>query len=376
MTHVDPDQPDLEMPETSDLARFGAPAMSGGRLTRLLWHNRRLVLAIGASLVVGILAMFVAGVRIGLSSWDAAFDNTPARYWWVRLITVLVFLALQVVFILGLGSVRVPRVRRRSRRKVWVALLAIVALIGGLGTIVVLAATDQMHDNDAWLTYTVSAGVMLGFGAMLAGAMVSGARLASVAAPSGLAGQPVQTIPRHELVIPPGHRACMAMAVALFALFMAILGGGLITALMEWLELDGAAGWAVMEAWQLVALCAGMWCLWLVVAIRLMRGGKESRLVRLLYVGSWVEFGVVLPIHLGQDRSCICATGSWAGLLVGVPLLLWTTGPAIWLLFRHERRMALGNPTMARDILREKTSRGPATPETADADVSADDDAR
>lgn len=100
------------------------------------------------------------------------------------------------------------------------------------------------------------------------------------------------------------------------------------------------------------------WLLWLVVIVLYIRKRESSlgRLVAVLLAGSWVEFTVALGVDVSvrqQRATCLCYTGSWLALVISVPLLFWTVGPSIFLLYAHEK--ANGTEMRRRQILWLKT---------------------
>lgn len=105
------------------------------------------------------------------------------------------------------------------------------------------------------------------------------------------------------------------------------------------------------------------WGFWLVIALIYWRGRDPSRilprLVRALLAGSWIEFGLALPVDIGlrpQAKDCPCATGSYTTLTFAAPVLICLIGPALYLLYRRERELSLAAPGRSTMILLRKSA--------------------
>jgi hypothetical protein len=106
----------------------------------------------------------------------------------------------------------------------------------------------------------------------------------------------------------------------------------------------------------------GSWIGWFVIII-LSRGQGDhaqtlARPLAVLLAGSWLEFGVALPVELAKrDEECPCAVGSWIALVTVIPIIIWAFGPALYLLYQREKRLDEQSPGRARRILARKSSR-------------------
>lgn len=291
----------------------------------MLWRHRQWI-ALGAMTpTVVALTLFVTGERIGLPEWDELINRPVLGSSRLRIMLALLFVTTQLMFIVGLGPLRVSPVSapRRSRTSGWIGAIGVLVLCAAVAA--GFSAIGMTRNPDSWTIYTMVGALML----------VLGFAVASV------------TIHREPLVVPPGQRVCRAVAVTLFALCMALLGAGTLITVLERLGLDTARlNWEVMGPLELVAVVGVMWCAWLAAAILWMRAGKEPLLVRGLALGSWVSFAIVLPLHIAHaSQTWIFTYASWVGLLICVPVTLWSIGPVIhvWL-FRAEPRFALARP--------------------------------
>jgi len=108
-----------------------------------------------------------------------------------------------------------------------------------------------------------------------------------------------------------------------------------------------------------------LWVVWLVIGIFAVRNAQQpgglSRLVAFLLAGSWIEFAVALPVELvtrPRDRACPCQSGSWLGLIFCFPILIWSIGPGLYLLFVREKELCRHDPSHSRRILLAKSVRG------------------
>jgi len=85
-----------------------------------------------------------------------------------------------------------------------------------------------------------------------------------------------------------------------------------------------------------------------------------GRMIALVLAGSWIEFMVALPVELvtrDRTKDCPCASGSWVALVCAGPLLLWSIGPGIFLLYRYEWQRTQEDPLHARRVLQRKSHR-------------------
>lgn len=121
--------------------------------------------------------------------------------------------------------------------------------------------------------------------------------------------------------------------------------------------------WLFVQRLSLVWMIVSGWLLWLVLAAIYWFGRDRSRvvqrLVRALLATSWIEFSLALPIDIAarNRESCFCAIGSYVTLLVAFPVLIWSVGPALYLLYLRERELSLALPGRARKVLRQKSRR-------------------
>jgi hypothetical protein len=170
---------------------------------------------------------------------------------------------------------------------------------------------------------------------------------------------------------PPSWK--LGVSIALFAVAIGLAAWGTLAACVQLTDrIDPASGRAGVEilggsASIGVAILAGCWLFWLGVGWLLARGvSRETalgRMIAVVFVGSWIEFAVALPVELvtrDRTKDCPCASGSWVALICSGPLLLWAIGPSIFLLYRYEWQRTLEDPAHARRVLQRKSHRAKA----------------
>jgi len=168
---------------------------------------------------------------------------------------------------------------------------------------------------------------------------------------------------RIELRKRPTRFRNVVVSLIIFGTLMSVLSYGLIICFYEMIhQFEGSwltgenGGTAFGKVW------VGGWILWTVVGWLAVRGrthhGALSRLTTVLLAGSWVEFTVALPVELvtrPRTEDCPCASGSWLALLICVPVLLWTIGPAVILLYLWQRGLSEQDPRHAASVLLAKS---------------------
>lgn len=196
-------------------------------------------------------------------------------------------------------------------------------------------------------------------------AMIAGVIVLQVAFISGAGRITVRREP------PPPWK--LGLSIGVFAVAIGLAAWGTLAACLQLTDrIDPASGRAGVEILGGsgsigVAILAGCWLFWLGVGWLLARGvSRETalgRMIAVVFVGSWVEFAVALPVELvtrDRTKDCPCASGSWVALICSGPLLLWAIGPSIFLLYRYEWQRTLEDPAHARRVLQRKSHRAKA----------------
>ena len=125
------------------------------------------------------------------------------------------------------------------------------------------------------------------------------------------------------------------------AAFMAtVLLVGLTWALSETFRIENGGS---DEVWIWVLLAAG-WVFWGVVLFVYTRGLNRYQtifgLTRLVFVGSLAELLATVPAHIFVTKrgGCFAGLATSLGILAGLFVMMWSFGPAIFLLFLQEAR--------------------------------------
>jgi hypothetical protein len=133
----------------------------------------------------------------------------------------------------------------------------------------------------------------------------------------------------------PIRRPRLLLPVAMAALMLGVLTFGLTLALAELLKLDGPT-----LGGQTLWICLGLnWLVWSVLLLahtqHLGRFHAVHRLARYVFAGSLAELLASIPAHILVERrgGCFAGLGTGIGMLAGLGVMIWSFGPAIFLLF-------------------------------------------
>jgi hypothetical protein len=135
----------------------------------------------------------------------------------------------------------------------------------------------------------------------------------------------------------PVSRGSLLPTVLASGLMMGGLAAGAVCAVYEF-----AAGDVDMpdrDVWCLLGVMALTWCLWSLIFFRL--GRKEntpdfiSRQSRTLLKGSILELLIAVPTHIVARQRNECCAGflTFIGLTMGISVMLFSFGPAVFFLF-------------------------------------------
>jgi hypothetical protein len=111
-------------------------------------------------------------------------------------------------------------------------------------------------------------------------------------------------------------------------------------ALAEVFRVDGDGGGDLL-IW---CLLGATWLFWGVVLFvytrKLSRFQTIFQLARLVFVGSLAELLAAVPSHIFVTKrgGCFAGIGTGLGIIAGLFVMVWSFGPAIFLLFLHEAR--------------------------------------
>jgi len=146
----------------------------------------------------------------------------------------------------------------------------------------------------------------------------------------------------HKDLCRPIRRPRLLMPVAAASLMLAVLVAGLTMALGELFRLDekGSPGGSLLFWGALLST----WIFWGVLLYshtqNMPRHQAISQLARLLFAGSVAEMLAAVPSHIVVSRrpGCLVGLATAIGILSGLYVMIWSFGPAIFLLFLHAGR--------------------------------------
>ena len=137
----------------------------------------------------------------------------------------------------------------------------------------------------------------------------------------------------------PIHRRRLLLPLVAASFMLAVLVGGLTLALGELFRVSEAGSDG--KFWTLIGTCWIFWGILLYVyTYRLGRYQAIFRLAKLVFVGSLAELLAATPAHIIVSRRTGCFVGlaTGIGVLAGLYVMIWSFGPAIFLLFLQEAR--------------------------------------
>lgn len=209
----------------------------------------------------------------------------------------------------------------------WILLLLYVGLVAGLFAL-------GLSDGDAWPAIVLLAITLASLALFILGA-------------------------GHKDLCRPIRRPRLLMPVTAASFMLAVLAGGLTLAFAELLRFgdqQDSSGWA----WAGWGALLATWIFWGVLLYvytrKLERYHAVFQLAKLVFAGSVAEMLAAVPSHLIVSRrpGCLVGLATAIGILSGLCVMLWSFGPAIFLLFLRAARRKDREVAMADD--------GPAAP--------------
>jgi hypothetical protein len=119
------------------------------------------------------------------------------------------------------------------------------------------------------------------------------------------------------------------------------LAGGAFLSIYEFFARDN---WANGFLWTAIGLAILTWGIWALVFFRMSRGAEPADLVsrqcRWLLKGSILELLIAVPTHVVARYRDYCCAGflTFIGLTMGVSVMLFAYGPAVFFLFAERWR--------------------------------------
>jgi hypothetical protein len=105
----------------------------------------------------------------------------------------------------------------------------------------------------------------------------------------------------------------------------------------------GAGRW-LAQMWLVVLVS---WFTWTVALMQYVRrrthDGGLVALIEIVLAGSWLDLVISAPVHLVLRRTrahCECQVGTWLAIWISLPVVLWSLGPAVLMLFVREWRIS------------------------------------
>ena len=137
-------------------------------------------------------------------------------------------------------------------------------------------------------------------------------------------------------------RRSLLLPVVTAGLMMGGLAVGAMYSLYEFARRDKALeGWFW---WAGIGAGVVIWCVWAVLFYRASRGvepsGLISRQCRLMLRGSILELLVAVPTHIVARSRDYCCAGvmTFIGLTLGISVMLFSFGPAVFFLYAERWR--------------------------------------
>ncbi len=158
----------------------------------------------------------------------------------------------------------------------------------------------------------------------------------------------------HRDLCRPIRRPRLLMPVAAASFMLAGLVGGLMMAfgeLFRFRDGDTEGGWPLI--WGTLLATWIFWGVLLAVYTRNMqRYHAVFHLARLVFAGSVAEMLAAVPSHLIVSRrpGCLVGLATAIGILSGLYVMIWSFGPAIFLLFLQEGRRREADETAADEV--------------------------
>jgi hypothetical protein len=134
----------------------------------------------------------------------------------------------------------------------------------------------------------------------------------------------------------PVSRRPLLTTIMASGLMMGGLVAGAVCAVDEFARFDVGTN---RHAWLVLGIMGLSWCLWSLIFFRMARKedapGFVSRQSRTLFKGSVLELLVAVPTHIAVRHRHECCAGimTFFGLSMGISVMLFAFGPAVFFLF-------------------------------------------
>ena len=134
----------------------------------------------------------------------------------------------------------------------------------------------------------------------------------------------------------PVTRRSLLLPVATAGLLMGGLAVGAIYSLSEFVLRDKIGDWTW---WSGLGLGVATWLVWTVIFYRMSRAAEPTDVVsqqcRLLLKGSILELLIAVPTHIVARYRDYCCAGfmTFVGITLGISVMLFSFGPAVFFLY-------------------------------------------
>jgi hypothetical protein len=202
----------------------------------------------------------------------------------------------------------------------WILLLLYVGLLGGLFAL-------GVSDGEPWPAIILLAVTLVSLALFILGA-------------------------GHKDLCRPIRRPRLLMPVTAASFMLAGLVGGLMMAFGELFRWHNDTEGGGLLIWGVLLASWIFWGVLLTVYTRNMqRYHAIFRLAKLVFAGSVAEMLAAVPSHLIVSRrpGCLVGLATAIGILSGLYVMIWSFGPAIFLLFLQEARRGEAAETAADD---------------------------
>jgi hypothetical protein len=134
----------------------------------------------------------------------------------------------------------------------------------------------------------------------------------------------------------PVTRGSLIPTVLASGLMMGVLAAGAVCAIHEFAT--GSVDTSAHDGWCIIGVMALTWCFWSLVFYRMGKqdsGNFVSRQSKTLLKGSILELLVAVPTHIAVRHRTECCAGvmTFIGLTMGISVMLFSFGPAVFFLF-------------------------------------------
>jgi len=135
----------------------------------------------------------------------------------------------------------------------------------------------------------------------------------------------------------PMKKAAIAAAFAI-----ALLTAGLVYSITDLFSVEIPDPASNILQYLFISIPLISWLIWSIVFCIYFRKTDyntwASRTIKALIAASILELIVSIPIFVTREDDCYCTRGSYASIVFSATVLLWSFGPAVFLLFLKQKK--------------------------------------